>query len=86
LFAIAAPLLAFYIFQVQDAARVSSNISALEQRLVQEKSEIQNLESAFSKSNSLAGMETSLSNLNYKKTDKVYYIHTSDTVVAYEPR
>jgi hypothetical protein len=82
LVAIAASLLAFYIFQVQDAARANFNISALEEGLDRERDRIQSLETAFSKMNSPSSAEFMLSRLDYEKIGKIYYIHTSDGRVA----
>lgn len=82
-FLLIAPLLIFYIFQVNAVTKTSFLILSYEKKVTLLSQENKNLEINFSQVNSLANLETLLKNSNYEKIDKVHYIRVLEgTVVA----
>ena len=71
-----------YIFQVNYLAQEEYLIKTQRKQLAQLRKENENLEVSFSKINSLAKMETSFQNQNFKKAKEVRYIQILETSVV----
>lgn len=77
-----ATLLVFYIFQVNELAKVSYSISNFEQKISLLAEENKNLEINFSQTNSLGNIETLIKGLNFKPIGQVRYIRVLESTMV----
>lgn len=78
-------LLIFYIFQISEITRSSFSISLYQREMTGLAKQNKDLEISISQKNSLSNLEALLSNLNYERVNKIYYIRVSDGQVAAKP-
>lgn len=77
-----AVLLVGYIFQVVQATEAGFLISNYEKRITDLAQASKILESDFQRTNSLASLETVLSNLSYEKVGEIHYLRVLSTQVV----